>query len=110
MMSEKENCHVDPIEKPVEKDVLASAMAAYLTVRGMGCQNCAARVRNGLLGVEGVLIAEVQLEQGIAAAAYDPQRVTVDDLMRAVTQSGNDGRHHYYANLIKEIPAAQALR
>lgn len=109
-MSEKENCHVDPVEKPLDTDALSSAMAAYLAVSGMGCPNCAARVRNGLLRLEGVLIAEVQLEQGIAAAAYDPQRVTVEDLTRAVTQSGNDGRHNYYANLIKEVPAAQVLR
>ena len=109
-MSEKENCHVDPVEKPLDKDALSSAMAAYLAVSGMGCPNCAARVRNGLLSLEGVWLAEVQLEQGIAAAAYDPQRTTVEDLLGAVTQSGNDGRHHYYANLIKELPAAQALR
>ncbi len=85
-------------------------MPAYLAVSGMGCPNWAARVRNCLLSLEGVLLAEVQLEQGIAAAAFDPQRVTVEDLMRVVTQSGKDGRHHYLAQLIEEMPAEQALR
>lgn len=109
-MTEKDNCHVEPIEKPLDQDALSSAMAAYLAVSGMGCSNCAARVRNGLLSLEGVLLAEIHLEQGVAATAFDPQRVTVEDLIQAVTQSGNDGRHHYLAQLIEELPAEQALR
>lgn len=109
-MNEKDNCHVDPLEKPLDQEALSSAMAAYLAVSGMGCSNCAARVRNGLLNLEGVLLAEIHLEHGIAATAFDPNRVTVEDLIQAVSQSGNDGRHHYVAQLIEELPAQQALR
>ncbi|GAB4528529.1 MAG: hypothetical protein Fur0018_14670 [Anaerolineales bacterium] len=111
-MSESENCNcnVEPMEKPLDKEALASAQAAYLAVSGMGCPNCAARVRNGLLSVEGVLLADVQLQMGIAAAAYDPQRVTPETLVQAVAAAGNDGRHHYEAEVVKVLPANEALR
>ena len=109
-MSEHENCHVDPLEKPIDRQSIESAMAVYLQVGGMGCPNCAMRVRNGLLGLEGVFAAEVELSQGLAAAAFDPERVTSEDLIQAVANAGNDGRHHYMARLIKQMPAAQALR
>jgi copper chaperone CopZ len=109
-MSEHDNCHVDPVEKTLDHQALDEAMAAYLQVAGMGCPNCAMRVRNGLLGLEGVIAADVALEQGLAAAAYDPERVTAEDLIQAVAGAGNDGRHHYFARLIKQVPARQAIR
>ncbi len=111
-MSEKENCdcHVEPLEKPLDEQALESAQAAYLAVSGMGCPNCAARVRNGLLSVEGVLLVDVNLEMNIAAAAFDPQRVSPDDLTQAVAAAGNDGRHHYEAKVLKVVPATEALR
>jgi copper chaperone CopZ len=67
------------------------------------------RVRNGLLGLEGVFAAEVELDQGLAAAAYDPEQVTAEDLIQAVTRAGNDGRHNYFAQLIRRVPVRQAL-
>ena len=103
-MSELENCQVEPLEKPLDRDALANAMAAYLAVNGMGCPRCAMRVRNGLLGLDGVLMAEVNLEKGIVAAAFDPHRVTPSDLVAAVVGAGNDGRHHYQAEFIKQVP------
>ncbi len=103
-MSERENCQVEPLEKPLDRDALSTAMVAYLAVEGMGCPRCAMRVRNGLLGIDGVLLVEVQLVQGIAAAAFDPKRITQSDLVAAVVGAGNDGRHHYQAEFIKQVP------
>jgi Cu+-exporting ATPase len=103
-MSELENCQVEPLENPLDQDALANAMAAYLAVYGMGCPRCAMRVRYGLLGLDGVLLAEVHLEKGIAAAAFDPNRVTPSELVAAVAGAGNDGRHHYQAEFIKQVP------
>lgn len=109
-MSEKEKCHVEPIEKPLDEAALDSAQAAYLSVSGMGCPRCAMRVRNGLLILDGVLLADVNLERNIAATAYDPQRVTPEVLIRAVADAGNDGKHHYQAELIKIVPASEAVQ
>ena len=109
-MSQDENCHVEPIEKLVDQTAIETAQATYLAVTGMGCPRCATRVRNGLLTLDGVLLADVQLEAGIATAAYDPQRVTPETLTLAVAGAGNDGRHHYQAQVLRTLPASEALR
>lgn len=109
-MSENEICHVEPIEKPFDQSALHTAQVAYLSVSGMGCPRCATRVRNGLLMLEGVLLADVTLEMMIAAVAYDPGQVTPSALKQAVTEAGNDGRHHYRVEVIKNIPAREALQ
>lgn len=108
-MKEQDNCHVDPLKKPLNEDALSKSMVAYLAVGGMGCPTCAMRVKNGLLGLDGVLLVEVQLERGIAAAAYDQNKVNINDLLWAVAASGNDGRHNYSAQFISQIPAEVAL-
>jgi copper chaperone CopZ len=107
-MSLSNNCHVEPLKKSLDQETLSSAKAVYLAIWGMGCPTCATRVRNGLLSLQGVLAAEVNLEQGLAVTAYDPEIVTVNDLLQAVSAAGNDGRHNYLAELIQEIPVNQA--
>jgi copper chaperone CopZ len=106
---ERDECYVEPLEKPLDEAALESAMAAYLAVGGMGCPRCALRVRNGLLSLEGVLLADVLLEDCVAVAAYDPNRVTPEDLVQAVANAGNDGRHHYWAQVMAVMPVADAL-
>ncbi len=106
---EHQECHVEPYEKPVDRDALQSAMVAYLAVGGMGCPRCAMRVRNALLRLDGVIVADVFLEHGMAAAAYDPNRVSPEDLVTAVGQAGNDGRHHYWAQVAAVMPASEVL-
>jgi copper chaperone CopZ len=108
-MSENGNCHVDPVEKAVDEQALLTARATFLGVSGMGCPTCAMRVRNGLLTVDGVLVAEVYLQNGVAAVAYDPEDVTLDRLVTAVAGAGNDGRHHYEAHVLQTMPAAEAF-
>lgn len=109
-MEENENCHVDPIEKPLDESALATAQATYLAVSGMGCPRCATRVRNGLLSLDGVLLADVNLDMSMAAAAYDPQSVTPEDLTQAIAGAGNDGKHHYRAEILKTMPASEVIR
>lgn len=108
-MSEHNNCHVEPLEKPLDTAALSTAMAAYLGVWGMGCPRCANRVRNGLLSLEAVLFVEVFLEKGLAVVVYHPKGVTPDELVEAVAAAGNDGRHHYRAKFVTEAPAMQVL-
>ena len=108
-MNDHENCHVEAIEKPVDREALASSQVAFLAVWGMGCPRCAMRVHNGLLGVDGVLLVEVMLERGMAGVAYDPEQVDPSDLPQAVAKAGNDGHHHYQAEVVKVVPAAEAL-
>ncbi len=105
IVSEHTNCHVEPLEKPIDPVALQSATAVFLMVQGMGCPRCAMRVRNGLLGLDGVLAAEIFLAEGLAVVAYDPTRVEGGDLVAAVAAAGNDGRHHYQAQVVGQAPA-----
>ena len=109
-MSEHENCHVEPMEKPLDYAALSTATVASMVVKGMGCPRCATRVRNGLLSLNGVLLADIFLTAGMAAAAYDPKCVTPDDLVMAVAGAGDDGRHQYRAEVVDQVPAVQVLR
>ena len=108
-MSEHENCHVEPLEKPLDRKVLASAEVAFLKVTGMGCPNCATRVRNALLRLKGVLYVDVSLARGMAAAAFRSEQVTTGDLAAAVANAGNEAHHHYQARLLDTMPAREAF-
>jgi copper chaperone CopZ len=96
-----DNCYVEPIYKDtVSADVLRNADSALLAVWGMGCQNCATRVRNSLLSVEGVIGVDVYLNMAMAEVRYDGRRVSPAAMVNAVSSAGNDGRHEYRAELI----------
>jgi copper chaperone CopZ len=109
-MDQTDSCHVEPFEKPLDPNALQNADVVYLAVSGMGCPRCATRVNNRLLKVDSVLLSEVVLENGIAEVAYDPTQVTPADLVRAVSDAGNDGRHHYAAHVFAQVSAREAIR
>jgi P-type Cu+ transporter len=58
-----------------------------LDIEGMTCASCAARIENKLNAVEGVE-ASVNLLTNKAAIHYDDERVSVEDLLRAVESAG----------------------
>jgi copper chaperone CopZ len=97
-----ENCYVEPIYKnSVNGDELRNADNALLAVWGMGCENCATRVRNSLLSVDGVLGVDVYLNMALAEVRYTGKKVSIMKLVDAVSRAGNDGRHEYRAQLIE---------
>jgi hypothetical protein len=62
------------------------------------------RVRNGLLNLNGVLLANVKLKDGSVTAVHDPGQVRVSDLIRAIENAmGEDGRR-FRAALYFQIP------
>ncbi len=93
--AEHGNCHVEPVEKSVSPEALQAANRVFLLVRGMGCPNCAVRVRNSLLSLDGVLAVHISLERGLARILYDSSQVQPDSFPDAVAAAG-DGRHHKY--------------
>lgn len=96
-----ENCYVEPIYKnTVSDEERRKADSALLTVWGMGCENCAMRVRNSLLALDGVYGVDVYLNMATAEVSYDSKKVSADALVNAVARAGNDGRHEYRAQLI----------
>ena len=97
-----ENCYVEPLYKNIASDdELRKAGSALLAVRGMGCENCAMRVRNSLLSLDGVYGVDVYLNMAMAEISYDSKKVSADALVNAVSNAGNDGRHEYRAQLIE---------
>lgn len=95
-----ENCHVEPVEKvPTERE-RDQTTSSFFVVSGMGCHNCAHRVRNSIIGVNGVVEAQVDHVRGAARVVYNPLMVSTEDVVRAVVRAGGDGRHNYFAQLI----------
>ncbi len=96
-----ENCYVEPIYKnTASADQIQKADRATLAVWGMGCENCARRVRNSLLTLEGVYGVDVYLNMALAEVSYNSKKVSASDLINAVSRAGNDGRHEYRAQLV----------
>lgn len=99
-MNERGNCHVPPVQKTPSADEAANSEKATLRVSGMGCVNCANRVRNSLMSQHGVVAAEIDLQRGLALIQHNPDLASIETLLAAVEAAGNDGRHHYQANII----------
>lgn len=94
-----EQCHVEPLQKVATADERSKTSWTLLTVYGMGCPNCANRVRNSLISLNGVIEAYVDHTMGIADVELNPDRVTIPALIEAVARAGGDGRHNYRAEL-----------
>ena len=92
-----ENCHVELVQKIATAEEQQATTVVIFGVQGMGCPNCAARVRNSLLGLKGVTEADVDHVTGTADVEFNPHLVTIATLFEAVGQAGNDGRHQYRA-------------
>jgi len=108
-MKPPDPCHVEPIVKSVDDKLLDTAQSAYLAVTGMGCKRCAIRVRNSLLQLGGVLIADVFLEDGLAAVAFNPAQTFPQKLLTAVESAGIGTHHHYLAELLTTRPLDETL-
>jgi copper chaperone CopZ len=93
-------CQVTPIEKHVVLTGNEKLETIFLRVSGMGCPNCALRVRNGLLGVSGVISAEVDHITGTARVTIDGAYMNILSLADAVAQAGDEQRHRYHAALV----------
>lgn len=95
-------CHVEPIQKKSSVEEQNAAEMIILAVWGLGCENCANRVRNSLLRLEGVVSADIGLAHGLALVDYLPSKTNLQDIVLAVAAAGNNGHHHYRAELIPE--------
>jgi copper chaperone len=89
-----ENCYVEPCYKDMPSATeLQDARQVTLLVSGMGCPNCANRVHNQLISLEGVYGVDVYLHVALAVVIFDQNKISPSQLIAAVTEAGNDGRH-----------------
>ena len=73
---------------PATAIVAAQAMTARIHVDGIACDRCSARLREGLLKVDGVSALEVNREKNEIVVTFDPQRVTVERIKTEVDHYG----------------------
>lgn len=98
-----DNCHVERLEKTASAEERQKVDQALLAVWGMGCPNCANRVRNSLLSLNGVLDASVDHRAGMAQVSFNPTMVSPEALVSAVSRAGGDGRHEYGAQVLTQV-------
>lgn len=101
--------YVEPIAKPIDRELLVTARTAFFTVWNMECSHCVTWIRNGLLKLDGVLLVDVFQKQAVAAVTFDPEKVTADDLIKSIFRTGEEICHFYGAELIGQEPAMRAL-
>jgi len=68
------------------------AAGARFPVEGMTCASCVNRIERYLRKVEGVTEANVNLATESASVTFDPARVSLEDLGRAVEAAGYEAR------------------
>ncbi len=61
---------------------------ASVRIGGLSCGACVARVEKGLLGLNGVQSASVNLVTGLASIAYQPTRINLDKIKAQITTIG----------------------
>ena len=61
---------------------------ATLQVAGMTCNHCKMSVEKALQGLPGVTAAEVNLAAETARVTYDPAKVKLEAMKKAVTDAG----------------------
>lgn len=79
------------------------ALLSHITLQvgGMDCGSCVARVEQPLTKLPGVARARANLASGQASVAYDPAKVTPDDLVAAIERAG------YSAKAMRSIREGQ---
>jgi mercuric ion transport protein len=66
-----------------------------MSITGMTCPRCAARVEAALKGLAGVRSAIVTFEKGEAVIEFDPARVQIEQLVEVVKESGSTTNHRF---------------
>ncbi|MDD1766941.1 MAG: heavy metal translocating P-type ATPase [Methanomassiliicoccales archaeon] len=96
LAAEKATVVFDPEKVKIEDMKEAIEKAGYgvilneitISIRGMTCATCAQTIEKALLSLDGVFAAFVNLAIEKARVQYDPQRVRVSDIKRAIVDVG----------------------
>jgi copper chaperone CopZ len=73
---------------PATEALPAGTTQASFDVKGMTCGACASKVQAALKGVEGVAVANVDLEKNTATVAYDTSKTDTAKMIAAVNALG----------------------
>lgn len=73
---------------PVQLQPQNSSQSVTLDVRNMSCAMCPLTIRKALQGVNGVNEAKVDFASKTVAVSFDPQKTSIDALIKAITNAG----------------------
>lgn len=59
-----------------------------IKVSGMTCDHCKATVEKALQSIDGVSLAEVNLEDGTVKVTYDSLKVDIDHFTESIDEAG----------------------
>lgn len=90
----RSDCRVDRLEFPKNRVPMEGAETLVVRISGMGCVHCANRVHNALARQSGVLDVVVDHSAAAARLVFDPERMDIRAIVRAVASAGDD-RHAY---------------
>lgn len=71
-------------ETSEETEIFIDTVLVMLRVKGMHCRSCVVNIQDNISKLPGVSSVEVFLEKEKATICYDPLRITVPDLQRAI--------------------------
>jgi copper chaperone len=66
----------------------ATATTTILRAEGFACPSCVSKIEKQLTRLDGVESAKVNYASAKIEAVHDAQRVSVDDLVKAVAKAG----------------------
>jgi copper chaperone CopZ len=96
---------VDPVPGRGTEEERRRATVQHMAIAGMGCPNCANRIRNALTATRGLVDVDVDLPGALATVWYRPEGVGVADVTRTIEAAG-EGTHHRYLG----VPVPRASR
>lgn len=73
-----------PSETLEEKEIFIDTHLVMLRVKGMHCRSCVVNIQDNVSKLPGVSAVEVFLEKEKASICYDPLRISVPELQRAI--------------------------
>lgn len=93
-------CNVPRLEPEEAPDDEALRGGLRLSISGMGCVNCANRIHNALITLEGVGQVHIDHRTGQGAIYFNPDLVSADNIIARVVFAGGMSGHRYRARVV----------
>ncbi|WP_345243575.1 heavy metal-associated domain-containing protein [Nibrella saemangeumensis] len=74
--------------QPTQQEQAKGEKVANVSIKGMTCNVCENKVKDGVSKVKGVSDVKVSHEQGTAVVKYDPKKTSLPEIQKAVAASG----------------------
>ncbi len=118
LATEKATVTYDPSKVDIDEMKKAVIDAGYnviinevtFSIGGMTCATCASTVEEAVQGLDGVLSAMVNLATDKLTVRYDPQKVRVPQMKKAITDAGYEVLESQDSDQEKEVRAKELRR